>query len=208
MKDLKINVYTEAFDILKIPQHPRVAGFEGEQSTFVFNYAVKVSDLDGDGPINQPNGTKPIKAENFTQPGLLSFEERSYANVTYQNIGNSLDKIQNLTISFPDLHPLNIDPGLDESWMSEVNQMLVRNDRFAQTNQSHGLVFMELDIRGDAAQCGRSDLFRGFFDLGLVVTVVVGLDGWSPTDQGECQQNEHQQGQCWLRTGPTAARHE
>jgi len=128
---IRINMFTKNLPLFDIPQHPRVTGLE-DADIRVFNYAVKVSDLDGDGPINQPNGTKPIKAENFTQPGFLSFEERSYANVTYQNIGNSLDKIQNLTISFPDLHALNIDPGLDESWMSEVNQTEIASIFFVQ----------------------------------------------------------------------------
>ena len=133
---ITINMFTKNLPLFDIPQHPRVTGLE-DADIMVFNYAVKVSDLDGDGPINQPNGTKPIKAENFTQPGLLSFEERSYANVTYQNIGNSLDKIQNLTISFPGLHALNIDPGLDESWMSEVNQTEIASIFF---DQESGIV--------------------------------------------------------------------
>ncbi len=121
MHRLKINMFTKSFNIIDIPQHPRVAGLEGADVK-VFNYAVEISDLDGDNPINRPNGTKPIKAENFTLPGLTSYEERSFANVTYTNIGNSLDTIQNLTISFPELDQLNPNSNDNQRWMSDPNQ--------------------------------------------------------------------------------------
>ncbi len=150
MHKIKINMFTKSFDIIKIPQHPRVAGLEGSDVK-VFNYALKVSDFDGDDPINRPNGTKPIKAENFTQPGLTSYEERSFANVTYRNIGNSLDTIQNLTISFPKLPLLNPNENDDQRWLSDPNQTeiaMMDVDPFNGTGSpaGSGPNFFDLDI--------------------------------------------------------------
>jgi len=100
MRELKINLFTKAINLFDIPQHPRVSGLEASEIV-VFNYAVDISHPEN--PINPPNGTKPLKSINFAGNPEL----RSNATVTYKNIGNSLDKIHDLTITFPDVNPIN-----------------------------------------------------------------------------------------------------